>query len=68
MSFSTLALVVLVGLLGPIAALRASWNIPIVAGELVAGMAIGTSGLGLANASEPTFSLTITVPPCRARY
>jgi len=60
-SFSTLALVVLVGLLGPILALRASWNIPVVAGELLAGIVIGASGLRLVEASESTFSLLANI-------
>ncbi len=61
MSYSTLALVVFVGLLGPILAMRASWNIPVVAGELVAGVVIGASGFGLVNASEPTFELLANI-------
>ena len=57
MSFSTLALVVLAGLCGPLLAARGLWNIPSVVGELAAGMLIGVSGLGLVDASEPTFAL-----------
>lgn len=57
MSLSTLALIVLAGLCGPLLAARGSWNVPSVVGELIAGMVIGASGLRLVDASEPTFAL-----------
>lgn len=56
MSFSLLALVVLVGLLGPVFAGRSSWHLPVVVGELLGGILIGASGLRLVDAGEPTFS------------
>ncbi len=61
MSFATLTLVVLAGLLGPIVAGRRSWNIPVVVGELLAGVAIGASGFGLVDPSEPTFTLLANI-------
>ncbi|MEO8908583.1 MAG: cation:proton antiporter [Microbacteriaceae bacterium] len=61
MTFATLALVLLVGLLGPIVAGRRSWNIPVVVGELLAGVAIGASGFGLVDASEQTFRLLANI-------
>ena len=61
MSFSTIALVVLAGLCGPLLAARGSWNIPSVVGELVAGMIIGASGLRLLDASEPTLALLANI-------
>ncbi len=57
MSFATLTLVVLAGLLGPVIAGRRSWNIPVVVGELLAGVAIGASGFSLVDPAEPTFTL-----------
>jgi Kef-type K+ transport system membrane component KefB len=60
-SFSLLALVVLVGLLGPLLAARSSWNIPVVIGQLVGGLIIGASGLRLISSGEPTFSLLANV-------
>jgi Kef-type K+ transport system membrane component KefB len=60
-SFSTIALVVLAGLCGPLLAARGAWNIPSVVGELVAGMVIGASGLRLVDASEPTFALLANI-------
>ncbi|MBG0738446.1 hypothetical protein IV500_03260 [Paeniglutamicibacter antarcticus] len=44
--------VILAGLLGPIVAGRRSWNIPVVVGELLAGVEIGASGFELADPAE----------------
>jgi len=60
-SFSTLALVVLVGLCGPLLALRCSWGIPVAVGELVAGMIIGSSGFGLIDAKNPTLTVLANI-------
>ena len=57
MSFSLLALVVLVGLLGPLLAGRASWHLPAVVGELLGGLLLGASGLRLLDSREPTFTV-----------
>jgi len=57
MTFATLALIVLVGLAGPLLSARKSWRIPVIAGELVAGLVIGSSGFGWVDAAEPTFTL-----------
>jgi Kef-type K+ transport system membrane component KefB len=56
MSFSTLILVGVVALLGPLLALPTRWRIPVVIGELIGGIIIGASGFGLVKASDPTFS------------
>jgi Kef-type K+ transport system membrane component KefB len=61
MSFSLLALVVLVGLLGPLLAGRQSWHLPAVVGELLAGLLVGASGLRLLDSSEPTFTVLADV-------
>jgi Kef-type K+ transport system membrane component KefB len=61
MSFSLLALVVLVGLLGPLLAARASWRIPVVVGELAGGLLIGTSGLALIDSKNSAFQLLATI-------
>ena len=61
MSFSLLALVVLVGLLGPVLAGRASWHLPAVVGELLGGLLVGASGLRLLDSSEPTFTVLAQV-------
>ncbi|CAN5519894.1 cation:proton antiporter [soil metagenome] len=61
MSFSLLAVVVLVGLLGPLLAGRASWQLPAVVGELIGGLLVGASGLRLLDSSEPTFTVLAQV-------
>ena len=61
MSFSLLALVVLVGLLGPLFAGRESWHLPAVVGELLGGLLAGASGLRLLDSSEPTFTVLANV-------
>jgi Kef-type K+ transport system membrane component KefB len=56
LSFSTLILVGVVALLGPLLALPKRWRIPVVIGELLGGIVIGSSGFGLVQASDPTFT------------
>jgi Kef-type K+ transport systems, membrane components len=60
-SFSVLALVVLVGLLGPLLAARASSRIPVVVGELAGGLLIGTSGFRLIDPSVGDFRLLASI-------
>jgi Kef-type K+ transport system membrane component KefB len=55
-SFSALALVGVVALLGPLLALRQRWRIPVAIGELAGGMLIGATGFGLVRSSDPTFT------------
>lgn len=55
-TFSTLALVTALGLLGPLLALRSSWHIPAIVGPLLAGIVFGRTGFGVLDASEPTFA------------
>lgn len=56
MSFGTLALVMVIGLAGPILAIRQNWHIPVVLGELAAGAVFGATGFAVLDASEPTFA------------
>jgi Kef-type K+ transport system membrane component KefB len=57
MTFATLALVVVIGLAGPLLALPKSWHIPVVLGELIAGIAFGATGFNRLHAQDPTFTL-----------
>jgi Kef-type K+ transport system membrane component KefB len=57
MTFSTLALISLIALLGPLLALPTRWHLPIVLGELLAGIAFGPTGLNKLHSSNPTFTL-----------
>ncbi|TDW28711.1 cation:proton antiporter [Cryobacterium psychrophilum] len=56
MTFLTLALIALVALVGPLLALPRKWHLPVVLGELLAGIMIGQTGLGLVDASDPIFT------------
>ncbi|MGW6281376.1 cation:proton antiporter [Kribbella sp. NPDC055071] len=56
MSFTMLAVVIAVGLLGPLLALRRGWHIPVVLGELVAGVLLGQTGIGYLDASDQRFA------------
>lgn len=53
MGFGTLALISVVALLGPLLAARRQWNLPVVLGELLAGMLIGISGLDVIDPGDP---------------
>jgi Kef-type K+ transport system membrane component KefB len=55
-SFSTLALVLALGLAGPLLSWRASWHIPVIIGELLVGVIFGTTGFGVLNPGDPIFS------------
>jgi Kef-type K+ transport system membrane component KefB len=57
MTFATLALIVLIGVLGPLLALRKQWHLPVVLGELMAGIAFGSTGFNQLHAQSPTFTL-----------
>lgn len=57
MTFATLALVAVIGILGPLLALPQNWHIPIVLGELIAGIAFGATGFNRLHAQDPTFTL-----------
>lgn len=56
MTFTQLAVVGLLGLLGPLLALPRSWRLPVVLGELVAGVVIGRTGFGYLDPGNATFS------------
>ncbi|MEW1821440.1 cation:proton antiporter [Arthrobacter sp. NPDC080031] len=61
MSFFQLALIAAVALLGPLLALPRKWHLPVVLGQLLAGIVIGRTGLGLVDSSDPTFSFVADV-------
>lgn len=56
MTFPVLALICVAALLGPLLALPAKWRIPVVIGELLAGILLGRTGLNLVDPAEPTFT------------
>ena len=61
MSFAALALVIAIGLLGPLLALPRPWRLPVVLGELLAGIAFGRTGFGALDASDQTFTFLANV-------
>ncbi|WP_433563820.1 cation:proton antiporter [Nocardia sp. CA-151230] len=61
MTFQTLTLVTLLGLAGPWLAWRQSWHLPVILGELLAGIIFGTTGFGLLHPEDPTFSFIADV-------
>ena len=56
MSFLDLAIVCAVALAGPVLATPRRWHLPVVLGELLAGVVLGATGFKVLDASEPTFS------------
>jgi Kef-type K+ transport system membrane component KefB len=55
-SFGSLALISAVAVLGPLLALPRRWHLPVVLGELVAGVLLGPTGAGLLDATDPTLA------------
>lgn len=56
LDFLHLALIGAIALLGPLLAWRRAWRLPVVLGEIVAGVAVGATGLGWLDASDPAFA------------
>lgn len=56
MTMTQLALISVIALIGPLVALPERWRIPVVIGELAAGVIVGASALRLVDASDPTFT------------
>jgi Kef-type K+ transport system membrane component KefB len=61
MSFGTLALICVIGIFGPLLAVPQSWHMPVVFGELVAGIAFGSTGFKVLHASNPTFAFLANI-------
>jgi Kef-type K+ transport system membrane component KefB len=60
-TFLSLALISVAALAGPLLALPARWRLPVVLGELLAGILIGRTGLDLVDPADPTFSLLANI-------
>ncbi len=56
MSFGILALVSAMAMLGPLLALPRRWHLPLMLGELIAGVLLGPTGTGLLHAQNGTFT------------
>jgi len=60
-SFASLALVSAVALLGPLLALPRRWHLPVLFGELIAGIALGRTGAGVLHADSTGFTALANV-------
>lgn len=59
--FDTLALVAVIGMTGPLLAAVPRLRLPLVVGELVAGLIVGRSGFGIVDDTDPTFTLLANI-------
>src|SRR4051812_30273827 len=55
-SFAQLTVIVLAGLAGPLLSASKKIMIPVVVGELIAGIALGKTGAGIIKADDPTIA------------
>lgn len=56
MTFATLALICLIALAGPVLSLPKHFRLPVIIGELVVGVALGSTGLGWLDPTDKTFN------------
>lgn len=61
MSFELLFLIVLAGLVGPLLSGSRRLALPLVVGEIIAGIAVGNSGFALVNPADPVFKFLALV-------
>jgi len=59
--FQTLALLAVIGMAGPLLASLPRFQIPVIIGELVAGLAVGRTGFGIVDHTDPTFALLANI-------
>ncbi|BBX33866.1 hypothetical protein MMAG44476_15450 [Mycolicibacterium mageritense DSM 44476 = CIP 104973] len=59
--FPTLALITVIGLTGPALAAVPRLRVPVVIGELTAGIVVGRTGFGIVDPSDPTFTLLANI-------
>ena len=59
--FDDLALLTAIGLVGPLLAATPGLRLPVIVGELVAGLIVGNTGLRILDPGEPTFALLAAV-------
>ena len=59
--FHTLALLTAIGLAGPLLAALPGLRIPVIIGELIAGLVVGRTGLGVLDVTNPTLQLLADV-------
>jgi Kef-type K+ transport system membrane component KefB len=59
--FDTLALLAVIGMAGPLLASLPRFRIPVVIGELVAGLVVGRTGFGIVDHTDQTFTLLANI-------
>ncbi len=59
--FHTLALLTAMGFAGPLLASAPRVRIPVVIGELIAGLVVGKTGFGVVDVADPTFELLANI-------
>jgi Kef-type K+ transport system membrane component KefB len=59
--FHTLTLIAVVGMAGPLLASLPRFSIPVIIGELVAGLVVGRTGFGLVDHTDATFTLLANI-------
>src|SRR5258708_8960640 len=59
--FHTLALLAVIGMTGPLLASLPRFQVPVIIGELVAGLVIGRTGFGIVDSGDATFTLLANI-------
>src|SRR5256886_6717314 len=59
--FDTLALLAVVGMAGPLLAARPRLQVPVIIGELAAGLVVGRTGFGIVDHTDPIFTLLANI-------
>jgi Kef-type K+ transport system membrane component KefB len=59
--FHTLALLAIIGLAGPLLASLPRFRVPVIIGELVAGLVVGRTGFGIVDQTDATFTLLANI-------
>src|SRR6478752_1179812 len=59
--FDTLALLVVIGMAGPLLTMIPRLAVPVIVGELAAGMLVGKTGFDIVDTTDPTFVLLANI-------
>ncbi len=59
--FHTLALLVVIGMAGPLLASLPRFRVPVIIGELLAGLVVGRTGFGIVDHTDTTFTLLANI-------
>jgi predicted Kef-type K+ transport protein len=59
--FHTLALLAVIGMAGPLLASLPRFRVPVIIGELVAGLVVGKTGFGIVDHTDATFTLLANI-------